>query len=402
MSFTNNSTNCQSTYSWNFPGGTPANSTATNPVVQYNTPGIYAVSLTVNNPGGSDTKTISNYITVNSNLTHSITISSPNTGICQGQTITFTLSAVNGGSGPAIEWLRNGAVIPGTAGLTSIVLSSVNNGDVIACRETTTLSCATPVQATSNTIQVTVSPNVTHTATIGAARTQLCAGEPAVFTLTNTNAGNSPSISWSRNGITIPGSSGQTSITVANPANGDVITCIETTNATCATPVTVTSNPVTLAVFPIPPRPVITRQVGDLISSASSGNQWFNSGNVIPGGVNTVYRPVSNGTFQVQVTANGCKSPLSDPLAVLIEGVNRLYPVPTSGGVTFDFYIPQGASDYRVELYNSIGQLVHQEAGAGAPGLNRINWRWERLSGGIYTFRMRLGALTYQKRLLIQ
>ena len=63
----------------------------------------------------------------------------------------------------------------------------------------------------------------------------------------------------------------------------------------------------------------------------------------------------------MQVTQNGCLSPLSDPVVLDIEGVNRLYPVPSNGRVTFDFYIPEGASAYQVELYNSLGQLILQE-----------------------------------------
>jgi len=41
------------TYSWTFPGGTPATSTATNPYVQYNSTGIYDATLTLTNSYGS-------------------------------------------------------------------------------------------------------------------------------------------------------------------------------------------------------------------------------------------------------------------------------------------------------------------------------------------------------------
>jgi len=42
---------------WSFPGGTPATDTSANPVVTYNSPGVYDVTLTVTNSSGSDTKT---------------------------------------------------------------------------------------------------------------------------------------------------------------------------------------------------------------------------------------------------------------------------------------------------------------------------------------------------------
>lgn len=54
-------------YSWTFEGGIPSTSELANPVVKYNTPGTYQVSLTVTNGVGTDTKTIANYITVTDN-----------------------------------------------------------------------------------------------------------------------------------------------------------------------------------------------------------------------------------------------------------------------------------------------------------------------------------------------
>ena len=52
------------TRSWTFSGGFPASSTESNPVVTYDTPGWYAVSLQVNNAEGSNTKEVIQYIHV--------------------------------------------------------------------------------------------------------------------------------------------------------------------------------------------------------------------------------------------------------------------------------------------------------------------------------------------------
>lgn len=53
-----------SSWSWSFPGGTPASSTAENPIVTYATPGKYSVSLTVSNSAGTDNVTYTDYISV--------------------------------------------------------------------------------------------------------------------------------------------------------------------------------------------------------------------------------------------------------------------------------------------------------------------------------------------------
>lgn len=52
------------TWEWLFPGGSPATSTERNPLVVYQVPGAYDVTLTVSNPNGTSTKTITDMITV--------------------------------------------------------------------------------------------------------------------------------------------------------------------------------------------------------------------------------------------------------------------------------------------------------------------------------------------------
>ena len=64
VTFTDLSKNNPVTWEWTFEGGSPSTSAAQNPTVQYNTPGTYAVQLTVSNANGSDSKSIPSYITV--------------------------------------------------------------------------------------------------------------------------------------------------------------------------------------------------------------------------------------------------------------------------------------------------------------------------------------------------
>jgi hypothetical protein len=65
VDFTDLSLNDPISWAWTFTGGMPASSTEQNPTVTYDTEGTYAVSLTVTNDEGSDTKTVADYITVN-------------------------------------------------------------------------------------------------------------------------------------------------------------------------------------------------------------------------------------------------------------------------------------------------------------------------------------------------
>lgn len=63
VEFTNQSTGAE-TFNWVFQGGTPFFSTLENPVITYNTPGSYDVTLTVSSGGQSSTELKEDYITV--------------------------------------------------------------------------------------------------------------------------------------------------------------------------------------------------------------------------------------------------------------------------------------------------------------------------------------------------
>lgn len=71
INFTDLSYNAEPDASWNwnwtFTGATPASATVQNPSVQYSTPGVYPVTLTVSNANGSNSKTKSGFITIRPN-----------------------------------------------------------------------------------------------------------------------------------------------------------------------------------------------------------------------------------------------------------------------------------------------------------------------------------------------
>ena len=56
------------TWEWTFNGGTPAVSNEQNPIVQYNTPGFYDVTLTVTDDYGTSTQSYSMFIEYEENV----------------------------------------------------------------------------------------------------------------------------------------------------------------------------------------------------------------------------------------------------------------------------------------------------------------------------------------------
>jgi PKD repeat protein len=92
VSFTDNSTNTPTSWSWNFGDSSSVNATVKNPVHTYSSAGTYTVSLTATNSAGSSTFTRSNYITVTSPTTTSSKI-----GIFRTGNFFLASSNMNGG-----------------------------------------------------------------------------------------------------------------------------------------------------------------------------------------------------------------------------------------------------------------------------------------------------------------
>jgi len=76
VTYTPSQTTGIATYSWSFPGGTPATSTVASPTVTYSTAGTYnaSLSVTATSNGATYSKSKTNYITVNTNTTVSLPI----------------------------------------------------------------------------------------------------------------------------------------------------------------------------------------------------------------------------------------------------------------------------------------------------------------------------------------
>ena len=95
LNFSSTSTGTIATYSWTFGDTTTGN--VQSPVHVYALPGTYSVSLTVTGPGGTNTKTINNYITVTKASSTAALASSMNPSTFGGS-VTFTATVT--GSAP--------------------------------------------------------------------------------------------------------------------------------------------------------------------------------------------------------------------------------------------------------------------------------------------------------------
>ncbi|WP_276132926.1 T9SS type A sorting domain-containing protein [Polluticoccus soli] len=177
-------------------------------------------------------------ITVNVPVAPTISISTPNTTICDGTSVTFT--ATTNVTGGTYQWKVNG-VGAGTNAST-FTTSTLTNGAVVTCDITIPVGgCFTANSATSSSITMTVNPNVVPTLTISG-NTSPCTGSSTTYTATTNVTG--ASYQWKRGAANI-GTNSSTLTYV--PTSGDVITCVVTNPlGSCYTTATITSNALTI------------------------------------------------------------------------------------------------------------------------------------------------------------
>lgn len=227
-------------------------------------------SVTVTNAFNCSATSSNTLVTVNTTVTPSVSIASNNgTSICSGSSVTFTATPTNGGSTPIYQWKLNG-VNTGSNDAT-FTTSSLNSNDVISCDMTSNATCPSTSTVSSNSITMTVTQSVTPTISISSDNgSTICAATSTTFTASQTNGGNSPSYQWKINGINIGTNSA--TYTSNSLSNNDVISCVLTSNNSCASQATATSNSITMVVNSI--------STPSISISSNTGNSICNGVNI--------------------------------------------------------------------------------------------------------------------------
>jgi PKD repeat protein len=149
VNFTNTSSNNPNSFNWQFPGSSQPTDTSQNVNgVCYNTPGCYAVTLTVSNAFGSDTYTDTCYINVSpAGIAPVAAFTANTTIITAGQSVNFSDLSTNNptswtwlfpGGSPGTSSLQNpNGIVYNTPGCYTVSLTAANaNGS-----DTLTQSC---------------------------------------------------------------------------------------------------------------------------------------------------------------------------------------------------------------------------------------------------------------------
>lgn len=301
ITYTNTSTGSPTSYSWSFPGGNPSTSTAANPTVTYATAGTYNVVLTATNASGSNTTTMTNYVTVNTVPATPTVTAGGATTLCSGGSVTLTSSAGN-----SYLW-SNGAttqtITATTAGTYTVQVSNASGCQSAASAPTT----------------ITVNPTPAAPTISAGGATAICSGNSVTLTST-AGAG----YLWS---------TGATTQSISVTAAG-TYTCKIVSAQGCQS---ANSNSISVTVTPTPAAPAITAggpltfcSGGSVTLTSSSGNSYLWSN----GATSQTITATTAGTYTVQVTnPSGCQSVASAATTVTVNPTPAA-PTLSAGGPT--------------------------------------------------------------------
>ena len=332
VTFTDTSTNIPSAWTWTFTGGTPNSSIIQNPVITYNTAGSYAVTLLAANFNGTDTKTITGYITVTAYPTVQATTPASR---CDAGTVTLGATASAG----TLSWYANatGGIALGTG--TSFITPSITATTTYYV-ETVTASCNSVRTAVIATVNTT--PSIT--ATTPASR---CDAGSVVLNATS-SAGNTIWYANAAGGTALATTNNFTTPSISVTTNYYV----EAVNGSCV------SGTRTAVVATINPSPTITSTTPATICSggtftisatASAGSlswYYFATGGIAQGTGGSYSRSgtSSTTTFYVQASNGTCQSAripvvvtvISKPVNTSGSNVSRCGPGSVSLNATFN------------------------------------------------------------------
>jgi len=359
-------------WQWSFPGATPSSSSDENPEnVCYTVPGSYDVTLIVSNDAGTDTITISNFITINNSPLATITTN--------GNILTSSLAS-------SYQWSFDGQIIPGATDQSLTVFQSGTYS--------VTVADASGCSGSEEIFFSVTSFNVSDTT--------LC--EKFCIDFSDQSQNDPVAWQWFFEGGNPSSSTEQnpSSVCYDDPGNFDVTLITTGSNGTSDT--LTMENFIT--VFENPFAPVITQNGNVLTSSAALTYQWQLNGIDIPGATDQSYTIVESGLYTVIITnQNGCTAQSSfDAMLVGIEELTttmiNLFPNPSNGN--FALQVSNAPFDrLDIEITNALGVNVF----SSSENISSSQWKKDihltQVVTGIYFLHLQTNGCSLDRRVII-
>ena len=349
-------------------GGTPITFTITvNPTLSPPTimAGIATGTISACAGTASSSPNIQQFTVSGSNLTGDITAAAP-TG--------FEVSL-----SPAGNYANNVTITQSGGAVNSTVVyvrsaASDLAGNISGNVTITSTGATSQNVAINGIINATVTPSISITPSAN----NICGGTPITFIATSTNGGNSPVYQWLINGNNAGTNS--PSFTSNTLTYGDVVSCQLTSNAVCSIPPDVTSNGITMSVYPEPivnagGNKTIKNGTSIILNATVSGNianiTWspfngLNNNRIL----NPIASPTSTTTYTLTVqTVDGCIGIDTATVTVFIDiSVPNAF-TPNGDGIndTWNIKYLDSYPNCTVKIYNRYGENVYSSIGYGIP-----------------------------------
>jgi PKD repeat protein len=393
VAFTNASSANATSFAWVFEGATPSTSNEANPSATWSQPGTYGITLIAVNAQGSDT--IESVVTVFEAPAASFTL----------QTVGLSVVPVNTSTsgGPTAYWWDFGD------GSTSTEADPTHTY-AIGGAYTVTLQVTNDCGVSTSTAVVEVAASAPQ-AQFGAENgTSGCA--PFTIHFADQSLGAPTSWSWTFPGGQ-PGTSTAQNPTVTYASPGLYPVTLKVTNSFGVSTITVDS---LVAVLSTPTAEFAFANGGGTVSFTNQSvnamtYSWDFGDGTTSNEANPVHTYAATGSYTVQLTAvNACgASTIQQTVTVDVVGAGeatwlqnfRVYPNPNAGVFTVELN-GEPASAIEFTLYNALGQQLIRENADFTSGSLRYTLRHGELPAATYTLRVRTGANTVYRSIVVQ
>jgi hypothetical protein len=157
----------------------------------------------------------------------------------------------------------------------------------------------------------------------------------------------------------------------------------------------------------LPAKPTIVLDASyNLVSNASSGNQWYKEGAIVTDATGATFKPSSNGTYSVKVTTPaGCSSDMSANFTYLITAISSLAkeefvtlsPNPFTDELRVNYYLVNSTTA-SISILDLSGRMVIENKETGPESSLHLR----DLPAGIYVVRLidSEGRLLYTQKIV--
>ncbi|MEO2128045.1 MAG: hypothetical protein ABGW91_07770 [Christiangramia sp.] len=232
VTFTANVTNGTSpfTYQWQIDGSNVGSATNSNTYTSSSLSNNQKISVIVTDANGSACSVTSSAytMTVNTNRTPGVSLTSSTNSVCPGQNVTFTATSSYGGPNPQYDWYINSSSSPAQSGSSNtFTTAAFNSGsNTVKVVLTSNYSCVTNTTAEATSPTITVRPGTPSQPGSISGTVEICPGTTQTYSIAAVPDASSyvwtlPS-GWSGNStnnsinITVGSSSGTISVAAKN------------------------------------------------------------------------------------------------------------------------------------------------------------------------------------------